>query len=67
MRGVVTSAAVDAVDAAARESQGRSTQAFADFLAVPGCASGPHWTGEGEPPVIEEIISMSEEGFDLSS
>ena len=40
---------------------------FDDFLAVPGCASGPHWTGEGEPPVIEEIISMSEEGFDLSS
>ena len=38
---------------------------FDDFLAVPGCASGPHWTGEGEPPVIEEIISMSEEGFDL--
>ena len=34
-----------------------------DFdLAVPGCASGPHWTGEGDPPQIEEIISMSEEG-----
>ena len=62
--------ASDAVDAAARESraresQGRFTQDFDDFLAVPGCASGPHWTGEGEPPVIEEIISMSEEGFDL--
>ena len=65
MRGVVTSDAVDAVDAAARESQGRSTQDFDDFLAVPGCASGPHWTGEGDPPQIEEIISMSEEGFDL--
>ena len=38
---------------------------FDDFLAVPGCASGPHWTGEGDPPQIEEIISMSEEGFDL--
>ena len=48
-----------------RESQGRSTQDFDDFLAVPGCASGPHWTGEGDPPQIEEIISMSEEGFDL--
>ena len=70
MRGVVTSDAVDAVDAAARESraresQGRFTQDFDDFLAVPGCASGPHWTGEGDPPQIEEIISMSEEGFDL--
>ena len=38
---------------------------FDDFLAVPGCASGPHWTGEGDPPQVEEIISMSEEGFDL--
>ena len=61
---------LDAVDAAtresrSRESQDRFTQDFDDFLAVPGCASGPHWTGEGEPPVIEEIISMSEEGFDL--
>ena len=60
----------DAVDAAARESrsresQGRFTQDFDDFLAVPGCASGPHWTGEGDPPQVEEIISMSEEGFDL--
>jgi hypothetical protein len=49
----------------ARESQGRFTQDFDDFLAVPGCASGPHWTGEGDPPQVEEIISMSEEGFDL--
>jgi hypothetical protein len=48
-----------------RESQGRFTQDFDDFLAVPGCASGPHWTGEGDPPQVEEIISMSEEGFDL--
>jgi hypothetical protein len=43
----------------------RKKMDFDDFLAVPGCASGPHWTGEGEPPAVEEIVEASEAGFDL--
>ena len=45
---------------------------FDDFLAVPGCRTGPHWNGEGCPPATEPlsvaaggVVEAGADGFDL--